>query len=175
MNAEEITRAFTDVFDQALVFHAFTDYMRDYQFIIQATADPVTGIRPAYLSYLFTNCVRATVTTELSPEGWADSLDERLIDHETGVDLDGYVWGVKWQSLYGGFHLLEKSAEAKKWSSKLGIPFYEAIVETNGHHVSMVFSDLRVTELERGYSPFKVGGFFGDGKIPFSAGPTSDT
>ena len=31
-------------FDQALVFHGVTDYMRDYEVFIYATADPRTGI-----------------------------------------------------------------------------------------------------------------------------------
>ena len=42
----EIQTAFDDVLDQAILFHGFADYMRDYELFIYATADPRTGIRP---------------------------------------------------------------------------------------------------------------------------------
>ena len=35
-------------------------------------------------------------------------------------DLDGYVWGVRWQELYPGMRLLQDSAEARKWEGELG-------------------------------------------------------
>ena len=76
MDSSEIQAAFDDVFDQAIVFHGFADYMRDYEVFIYATADPRTGIRPKHLLYRFTHCVRATATTALSPENWKRSLDE---------------------------------------------------------------------------------------------------
>jgi hypothetical protein len=65
--------------------------MRDYDVFIYATADPRTGITPKHLRYRFKHCVRAVVTTALSPEVWKQSLDERLVDYEQGRDLDGYV------------------------------------------------------------------------------------
>jgi hypothetical protein len=37
------------VLDQAIVFHGFADYMRDYEVFIYATSDPRTGIRPEHL------------------------------------------------------------------------------------------------------------------------------
>lgn len=97
VNRDEITRALDDVFDQVVVFHGFTDYMRDYEVVVGATADPRTGIAPEHLLYTFKRCVRANVSSAVPPEVRAQSLDDRLIDYETGVELDGYVWGVKWQ------------------------------------------------------------------------------
>src|SRR5580658_2218683 len=102
MDVAVLERALDDIFDQALMYHAFTDYMRDYEVIVYATADPRTGIAPAHLRYLFRYCVEARSRTTLPPDTWRSSLDERLIDHAIGADLDGYVWGVKWQSLYPG-------------------------------------------------------------------------
>jgi hypothetical protein len=64
------------------VFHGFADYMRDYEVFVYATADPRTGLRPEHLRYRFMHCVRATVTSALSPEVWRRSLDERLVDYE---------------------------------------------------------------------------------------------
>jgi len=39
-----IQAAFDEVFDQAIVFHGFADYLRDYDVFVYATADPRTGI-----------------------------------------------------------------------------------------------------------------------------------
>ena len=46
MDIAEIQAALDDVLDQAIVFHGFADYMRDYDAFIYATADPRTGIAP---------------------------------------------------------------------------------------------------------------------------------
>lgn len=93
MDTPQIQAAFGDVFDQALLFYGFADYMRDCEVFICATAGPHTGIRPEHLRYRFINCVRATVTSALSPAIWKRSLEERLVDYAQGRDLDGYVWG----------------------------------------------------------------------------------
>jgi hypothetical protein len=147
------TWRFEAVFDEAIVFHGFTDYMRDYEIIIHVTADPRTNVEPKHVRLLFKHCVRATVTSAVSPETWRRSLDDRLIDYEQGVDLDGYVWGVKWQVLYPGITLLTQSEQAERWSTAVGIPFSEARLETNGHSLSLVFADLEAASVEPGYAP----------------------
>jgi hypothetical protein len=156
MNTSEIQAAFDDVSDQAVIFHGFADYMRDYEVFIYATADARTGIKPEHLRYRFKHCVRAEATSALSPEIWKRSLDERLIDYERGRGLDGYVWGVKWQVLYPGMKLVQGSADAARWSRELGISFHEAAIRTNGHNISLVFSDLAVDTVATGYAPFVV-------------------
>lgn len=168
VDSSGIQAAFDDVFDQAIVFHGFADYMRDYEVFICAAADPRTGIRPEYLRYRFTHCVRATVTSALSPEVWKRSLDERLVDSEQGRDLTGYVWGVKWQALYPGMKLVPDSADAQRWSDELGLPFYEAAIETNGHNIRLVFSDLTVHTVQHGYAPFVVPDGGTDFKTPIA-------
>jgi hypothetical protein len=40
-----------DVFDEAVIFRGFADYMRDYEVFIYATADPRTGVSPDHLRY----------------------------------------------------------------------------------------------------------------------------
>ncbi len=157
MDRTAMQAALDRVFDQALVFHGFTAYMRDYELITYSVADPKTGIAPAFDSYLFRYCVEASITSSLTPKTWADSLDERLIDHEAGKDLDGYVWGVKWQALYPGARLSEDSEKADKWARAVGIPFHEAVIEGNGHKIVLIFSDLAVARgLKPGYAPFTV-------------------
>jgi len=166
LSPTEITAAFDEVFDQAIVFHGFADFMRDYDVVICATADPRTGIQPDHLLYRFRHCVRATVTTAVRPDVWPNSLDDRLTDYEQGVEMDGYVWGVKWQCLYPGMRLIEDSAEAAEWSEKIDLSLYEALIETNGHNINLVFSGLDVRTLEPGWSPFTLPEGGPDGKIP---------
>jgi hypothetical protein len=157
MDRNAIQAALDDVFDQALVFHGFTDYMRDYELITYSVADPKTGIAPSFDRYVFQYCVEATITSTLTPRTWAASLDERLVDHETGKDLDGFVWGVKSQSLYPGGTLSAKSEIADHWARAVGIPFHEAVIEGNGHKIVLIFSDLVVSRgIQAGYSPFTV-------------------
>lgn len=84
MEITELRRALDDVFDQAVVYHAHTNYMRDYEVIVYVTVDPSTGIQPTHLRYVFTHCVQAEARTALSPPTWRDSLDERLTDPEIG-------------------------------------------------------------------------------------------
>ncbi len=62
--------------------------------------------------------------------------------------------------------LVQGSADAARWSRELGIPFHEAIIETNGHNISLVFSDLTVNTAETGYAPFVIPNGGPDFKIP---------
>jgi hypothetical protein len=157
MDATEIKAAFDDVHDQAIVFHGFADYMRDYDIYIHTRAVLSTGIQlQLHLRYRFKHCVRAEVTTAVPPDVWKRSLDERLTDSAQGRDLDGYVWGVAWQEIYPGFTLKGDSPAAQFWFKELGFPFYEATVGANGHNLTLVFADLVVETLKSGVTPFVV-------------------
>lgn len=148
--------ALDEVFDQAIVFHGFTDYMRDYEVITYSTADPATGIEPAYARFLFRFCVEADVQTTVTPQTWRRSLDDRLIDYDRGKELDGYVWGVKWHDLYPGGRVLAATSATAEWSEAVGIDFFEAVIETNAHRLRLVFGGLEVTPLKPGYRPFEI-------------------
>jgi hypothetical protein len=166
VNRPEIERAFEEVFDQALVFHCFADYMRDYLLYVYCTSDPRTGVQPETLRYRFTHCVHAEVTTTVRDDVLRKSLDERLIDYETGVDLDGFVWGVKWHCLYPGIELVRYSPQAAAWAERIGIDFHEATITTEAQSISLVFSDLEVTHAAPGQAPFTVSDGGPDFKIP---------
>jgi hypothetical protein len=147
MDPAQLQQALDDTFDQALLRHGFVDYMRDYELIIHATADPSTGIEPTELRYLFRYCVQANCTTTVPASTWKDSLDDRLINYDTGADLDGYVWGVSWQCLYPGATLITDSSTARQWATAVGIDFHEVRIQTNAHHLTLIFSDLQVQQL----------------------------
>lgn len=166
VSSNSITRAFEQVFDQALVFHGFTNFTRDYDVYAYCTADPRTGIGPKTLRLRFKYCVRADVKSALPPATWADSLDERLTDYEQGVELTGFVWGVKWQCLYPGARLLPDSTDAEAWTESVGIQFHEALIETNAQTIALVFSGLEIATVYPGETPFTVTGHGPDVKIP---------
>jgi hypothetical protein len=152
----QLQPALDDVFDHALIHHGFTPYMRDYELIVHASADPASGIQPAYLRYLFRFCVEATTRSVLSRDTWQRSRDDRLIDYERGKDLDAFVWGVNWQPLYPEFRVVADSARARAWSEAPGTDFHEVHMESNAHDVTLVFADLTVTEVDVGYAPFVI-------------------
>ncbi|MFC9343276.1 hypothetical protein ACFT0G_20175 [Streptomyces sp. NPDC057020] len=154
MDSAVLQQMLDEAFDHAVVHHGYTNYMRDYEVIVYATAAPDTGIQPAYLRYLFRYCVEARCETSVPAATWRVSLDDRLVDYETGADLDGYVWGVKWHLLYPGAKLLPESEVARRWSRAVGIDFHDVLIESNAHRLTLVFSDLQVTEVPTGYTPF---------------------
>ncbi|MQY34681.1 hypothetical protein SRB17_26510 [Streptomyces sp. RB17] len=154
MDAAVLEQMLEETFDHAVVHHGYTNYMRDYEVVVYMTAAPSTGIQPSYLQYLFRYCVEARCETSVPTETWQRSLDDRLIDHETGVDLDGFVWGVKWHPMYPGAKLLPQSDAARRWSHTLGIDFHDVVIETNAHRLTLLFSHLQVTEVPVGYAPF---------------------
>jgi hypothetical protein len=141
-----ITTALDEIFDCALISHGFTDYMRDYDLVVYVVTDPASRIARRHVRYRFTHCVRASVTSAIRRDVWPYSLDDGLIEFETGVELDGFVWGVKWEDLYPGAELVN-SAEAEEWAGDVGVPFHEVKIETNVHVISLVFSALRVSEV----------------------------
>ncbi|MFB6625455.1 hypothetical protein ACFCWD_15435 [Streptomyces sp. NPDC056374] len=154
MDSAVLQQMLDEAFDHAVVHHGYTNYMRDYEVIVYVTAAPDTGIQPAYLRYLFRYCVEARCETSVPAATWRVSLDDRLVDYETGADLDGYVWGVKWHLLYPGAKLLPESEAARRWSRAVGIDFHDVLIESNAHRLTLVFSDLQVTEVPTGYTPF---------------------
>lgn len=82
VNESQLREAFDDVLDQAVVFHGFADYLRDYDVYVYATTDPRTGIIPEHMRYRFTHCVRATVTTAVRRDVWSESVGDEFTDYD---------------------------------------------------------------------------------------------
>ena len=118
--------------------------MRDYELIVENHVGPA---EPGTYSYLFRYCVEAHVSTPLSGAIYRESLDDRLIDYESGKDLNGYVWGVNWSLLYPGWSLISPSQKAAKWGKEIGIEFHEVVIESNAYTIALVFSELTITKL----------------------------
>lgn len=181
MEALELSEILNEMFDCELVHHSFTNYMRDYEFVIYQSCDPNPkyGLKPRHLRYLFRLCPEAKVTSRVRPDVWARSLDDSLLrEHTVTMESKGYVWGVQTQMLYPGATVIEDSERANFWASELGVDFHEILVEANAQSISLVFSELRVDEVTDGYIPYQlhsqgVPETFGNAsKIPL---PPSDT
>lgn len=63
---------------------------------------------------------------------------------------------MKWHDLYPGFSLTAPSATADRWAQELGIDFHQVRIQTNAHDITLVFSDLQISEVPVGYVPFQV-------------------
>ncbi len=143
--------------DPLVVHHGYTRYMRDYEVIINVGCGPHHSEAPTYLRYLFRYCVEARCETFLPAETWRASLDDRLLDPETAdPDLGGYVWGMKFHALYGA-ELRQASEAASRWTEAVGIAFHEICIETNAHDLTLLFSDLQVSEIPAGHGPLPRG------------------
>lgn len=68
--------------------HGYTRHVRDYEIVVHMTADPRTGVEPGQVRYFLRYCVEARWRTTVQPDTWRASLDDRLIDHERGVDVN---------------------------------------------------------------------------------------
>jgi hypothetical protein len=150
-----IREVFGEVFDQAVTFHGFANHMRDYDIYVQMVGDPRTGAPGEHRRLRSKHCVRAVVTSAITPRVWKESLSDALLTMHNDV-AGGFVWGVRWQNLYPGMTLVPDSPEARQWSQQVGIPFHEAVIETNVHTISLLFSDLIVDPAEPGDNPYVV-------------------
>ena len=157
MEASELREHLDELFDNDLMFHGFTDYMRDYELIVYQSADPRSEFVPRHLRFLFRFCPEVAVRSSVRPEVWSRSLGDHLLDtHHVTRESSGYVWGVRCQLLYPGATIVQDSERAKVWGEQIGLGFHEVLIEGNAQSIRIVFSDLVVEEVADGYSPYQV-------------------
>jgi hypothetical protein len=141
---------------EALVFHGFTDYMRDYDLIVFRMKEAQAGRPARHVRYRFTHCVLAQVESGLPTKALRASLGDELLEPPSGP-VDGFPWGARWQRFEPGAQLIKGSRAARKWGSELKIPMHEVRINVDAHSITLVFSDLVVAEAPTGYRPFVVG------------------
>ena len=159
MEAALLYSQLEEMFDCELVHHGFTNYMRDYEFVVYQSCDPNPkyGLSPRHIRFLFRFCPEAIVTSRVRPDVWGRSLDESLLNvHVVTQESQGYVWGVQTQCLYPGATVIDNSSRAQFWATALGIEFHEIVVEANAQSITLVFSDIQVDEVADGYTPYQL-------------------
>ena len=140
MSVEETLNTY-DLFDNAIVRHGFTAYMRDYEIV----AELFYGEHRGVFTYLFRGCVEAHY--ESSIPGGAFSMDDVLLDLERGQPEGGpdvFMWGVNHANAYPGWTYDAGSERTAAWSKKTGLPMHEVVIETNVYKLSLVFYSLVV-------------------------------
>jgi hypothetical protein len=148
MDRDAMQAALDDISDQALLSHGYVDYIRDYEVRILAVADPRTRVPTTDVRWLFRCCVQAEVISTLSGKGWRASLDDRLLDPTWDYPHDAYVWGARWQTLWGA-RIIADSPRAATWTEQVGFDIYEVRINGNGHDITLFFSDLEIEEVPR--------------------------
>jgi len=159
VESSELAEALHRLFDRDLMYHGFTNYMRDYELIVYQSVDPNPryGLVPRHLRFLFRFCSEAGVRSTVSPDAWSESMDDRLLHLRTVTrEAEGYVWGVQCQNLYPGATIVEDSPRARFWQDQIGVPFHEVLIEANAHTICLVFSDLTIEQVGEGYTPYQI-------------------
>src|SRR6202012_619163 len=151
MDPADLAGQLDQLYDSELVHHGFTEYMRDYELIVFQSTDPLSGIAPRHLRFLFRCCPEASVRSALAPAVWSRSMDDQLLDqHHVTMQSSGYVWGVQGQELYPGAAVAENSERAQWWSEQVGVPFHEVEILANAHQIRLIFTELQVEEVAAG-------------------------
>jgi hypothetical protein len=118
------------LFDNELMFHGFTKYMRDYELIVYQSVAPSSALVARHFRFLFRFCTEAVVRSSVRPDVWTRSTDDQLlVNHHVARDTPGVAWGVQCQILYPGATIIEDSAKAQEWTEQSGIPFHAVRIE----------------------------------------------
>lgn len=152
MNLPEMERLMHqyDIADNALLFHSYKQYMRDYELIVGVYVGPA---EEGVYSYLFKYCVESHVVTAVSSANYKKSLDERLIDLDSGKDLNGFVWGANWSTLSPGWTLNTSSKDVISWQERIGLEFHEMEIGTEAYSIKLIFSSIEVKRISDDSNP----------------------
>ncbi len=148
MSVEEVLKKYP-LFDIAILGHGYTDYMRDYDILVEANWNNNKG----RFLYRFSHCVDVNLKTRLADENWRTSWDNLFIDYEKwqmAGEPDGFLWGVKWSMAYPGLEFDDEALDVKDWSSRLEKEMHAVIIETNVFLLRLVFHGVKVKKLEDG-------------------------
>jgi len=145
MRSVEETLKTYDLFDNSILKHGFTAYMRDYEIVAQLFHGEDQGV----YSYLFRGCVETHYESSIL-EG-AFSMDDSLIFEgaETEDQPVGFYWAVNSAEVYPGWKYVADSERALAWSRKMGQSMHEVMIETNVYKLSLVFNSLAVESIRR--------------------------
>lgn len=157
MEIADLDSVLGELFDNQLIFHGFTPYMRDYEIVVYQPVDPNPkyGLVPRHLRVLFRYCTEATIKSRVRPDVWTRSLSDDLLKvRHVSRESTGYAWGVEGQEIYSGATVIQDSNRAAYWADQLGITFHEVLIEANAQAIDLVFAEATLMEVPPGYAPF---------------------
>jgi len=135
-----------NIFDQSIVEHGFTQYMRDYRVVAEIygrrSANAEVSVLERYVM-LFSGCVEVAYVMKVQLD-----LDDMFIDYkryQAAGSPDGFVWAVNAAEAYPGPTYVDDSERAAVWKGKVHLPMHELSIETNVYELRLVFAELSVT------------------------------
>jgi hypothetical protein len=144
------------LYDNAVVGHGFTPYLRDYDVLVETSA-AAPGSKRSYIEgryrLRFTHCVIARIETAVPDEMWHVSWEDHFTNYEAweaAGQPEGYVWGVNYSSAYPGASYSDDSPQAREWTERMGKPMHDISIETNGHNLRLIFHELHITKIAQG-------------------------
>lgn len=128
-----------DIYDVAILKHGFADYVRDYQFEIEANW---IGDSAGRYILTFKHCYDLTYKTLVKDDVLRKSWDDLFTDYqiwEKNNEPDGFVWGTNCSLAYPGFKVIRNSDKATNWSDRLGKKINEVKLETNSFQMNLIY------------------------------------
>lgn len=152
MDSTELAAVLEALDGSAVVFHGFADFARDYDLVV--VLGDGDGELPRFRQYRFTCCVAAEVRSSLSPEAWRGSVASGIVGGE--AEPTAHASGMRRQDV-GSSTLVSGSSRARSVADVVGIDFHEVRIAAAIHTFTLVFSDVEVTVLPAGHTPFRLG------------------
>ena len=137
----------TDIFDIPILRHGFTEYNRDYDFLVELDPVNVSG----HFILRFKHVYELTYLTTVTNDTLKLSTDDIFTNHQKWKDNGeklGFVWGVNNSSAYPGFSVKDTSDKADKWIRILGLEMFEVSVETETFKIDFVTHDFELIDLK---------------------------
>ncbi|WP_148041381.1 YxiG-like protein [Rufibacter immobilis] len=136
-----------EIYDVAILRHGFTDYVRDYQFEIEANW--IGDLAGRYI-LTFKHCYDLIYKTLIDDDLIKKSWDDLFTDFETWEkhkEPDGFVWGTNWSLAYPGFEEIKDSEKANDWSKRLGKQMKESKLETNSFEITLIHEEWNLKKI----------------------------
>jgi hypothetical protein len=93
VDESQLDEGLEELFDNELLHHGYTNYMRDYELVVYQSVDPDPryGLVPRHLRLVFRMCTLAEIRSTVRPDVWATSLDDSLVEsHSVTPSCYGY-------------------------------------------------------------------------------------
>ena len=153
--SEKFRQAADLMFDNWVIRHGPTEYVRDYDVtvaVVAAKPDGDGSYVQGHHRIRFSHCPTAAMEMRLAPAVWRQSWTDDMIEWDAwraAGEPEGFVWA-QGAIAYPGLSYVEDSADALDWSHRLGHPMHELLLETNAYRLRLVFHDLDLVQIARG-------------------------
>jgi hypothetical protein len=136
-----------EFFDVVILRHGFTEYNRDYDFLLEMDLANHSGKHILRFKHVY----ELQYLTSLGNETLNVSTDDNFINfkkwEENGAK-GGYVWGVNYCLAYPGFSVIDESEKAEKWTKILSFEMFHVTLETEAYKIEFIAKDFELIQLD---------------------------